>query len=65
MTSELPLFPLGTVLFPGLVMPLHIFEERYRALVRNLMALPDGDTARVRRGRDPARLGGRRAGGRR
>jgi uncharacterized protein len=41
-TSELPLFPLGTVLFPGLVMPLHIFEERYRTLVRNLMALPDG-----------------------
>jgi len=41
-TSELPLFPLGTVLFPGLVMPLHIFEDRYRVLVRNLMALPDG-----------------------
>src|SRR5262249_52932298 len=41
-TSELPLFPLGTVLFPGLVMPLHSFEARYRALVRNLMALPDG-----------------------
>ena len=41
-TSELPLFPLGTVLFPGLVMPLHVFEERYRALVRNLLDLPDG-----------------------
>jgi Lon protease-like protein len=38
----LPLFPLGTVLFPGLVLPLHIFEERWRTLVRNLMALPDG-----------------------
>ncbi len=33
MTERLPLFPLGTVLFPGLVLPLHIFEERYRALV--------------------------------
>jgi Lon protease-like protein len=36
------MFPLGTVLFPGLVMPLTVFEERYRALVRHLLALPDG-----------------------
>ena len=42
MTSALPLFPLGTVLFPGLVLPLHVFEERYRSLVRDLMALPTG-----------------------
>jgi uncharacterized protein len=41
-TAPLPLFPLGTVLFPGLVLPLHVFEERYRALVRHLIALPDG-----------------------
>jgi len=39
-TAALPLFPLGTVLFPGLVLPLHVFEERYRQLVRDLMALP-------------------------
>ena len=37
----LPLFPLGTVLFPGLVLPLHVFEERYRQLVRDLVALPE------------------------
>jgi Lon protease-like protein len=37
----LPLFPLGTVLFPGLVLPLHVFEERYRVLVRDLMELPE------------------------
>jgi Lon protease-like protein len=37
----LPVFPLNTVLFPGLVLPLHIFEERYRALVRELVAEPD------------------------
>lgn len=43
MTSRLPLFPLGTVLFPGLVLPLHVFEERYRALVRDLDARPDGE----------------------
>jgi Lon protease-like protein len=34
----IPVFPLGTVLFPGLVLPLHIFEERYRVLVRDLVA---------------------------
>lgn len=42
MTPRLPLFPLGTVLFPGLVLPLHVFEERYRELVRHLVSLPDG-----------------------
>ncbi|MEU4567277.1 LON peptidase substrate-binding domain-containing protein [Micromonospora sp. NPDC023956] len=42
MTARLPVFPLQTVLFPGLVLPLHIFEERYRALVRHLLALPEG-----------------------
>ncbi|OLB65122.1 MAG: peptidase S16 [Actinobacteria bacterium 13_2_20CM_2_72_6] len=42
MTQELPLFPLGTVLFPGLVLPLHVFEERYQALVRQLVERPEG-----------------------
>jgi uncharacterized protein len=37
----MPLFPLGTVLFPGLVLPLHIFEDRYRQLVRDLLAGPE------------------------
>ncbi|MGX6604887.1 LON peptidase substrate-binding domain-containing protein [Micromonosporaceae bacterium Da 78-11] len=40
MSVRLPVFPLGTVLFPGLVLPLHIFEERYRALVRELVDSP-------------------------
>jgi Lon protease-like protein len=39
-SERLPVFPLGTVLFPGLVLPLHIFEERYRTLVRELVASP-------------------------
>jgi Lon protease-like protein len=39
-SDPLPLFPLNTVLFPGVVMPLYIFEERYRSLVRDLIALP-------------------------
>lgn len=38
MTERLPLFPLNTVLYPGLVMPLHVFEERYRAMVEDALA---------------------------
>jgi Lon protease-like protein len=30
---ELPLFPLNVVLFPGMVLPLHIFELRYRQMI--------------------------------
>ena len=41
MSETLPLFPLGTVLFPGLLLPLHIFEDRYRQLVRDLMDGPE------------------------
>lgn len=36
--AVLPMFPLGSVLFPSLVLPLHVFEERYRALVRDCLA---------------------------
>jgi uncharacterized protein len=38
--ARLPLFPLGTVLFPGMLLPLHVFEERYRQLVRDLLVAP-------------------------
>lgn len=34
MTAELPLFPLNMVLFPRMLVPLHIFEERYKAMIR-------------------------------
>jgi Lon protease-like protein len=37
-TIELPLFPLNTVLFPGQVLPLHIFEDRYRLMIRRCLA---------------------------
>ncbi|NAZ85048.1 LON peptidase substrate-binding domain-containing protein [Kineococcus indalonis] len=38
MPQRLPLFPLGSVLFPGLVLPLNVFEPRYRRLVQDLVA---------------------------
>jgi Lon protease-like protein len=41
MTETLPLFPLGSVLYPGLLLPLHVFEERYRRLVRDLLEAPE------------------------
>jgi Lon protease-like protein len=41
MSELLPLFPLSTVLFPGMRLPLHIFEERYRLLVDHLRARPE------------------------
>jgi hypothetical protein len=41
MSELLPLFPLSTVLFPGMRLPLHIFEERYRLLVEDLRARPE------------------------
>jgi Lon protease-like protein len=31
--SYLPLFPLNTVLFPGTILPLHVFEERYKQMI--------------------------------
>jgi ATP-dependent Lon protease len=34
-TSRIPLFPLSIVLFPGQVLPLHIFERRYRLMTRH------------------------------
>jgi ATP-dependent Lon protease len=50
--ARIPLFPLNVVLLPGANLPLHIFEPRYREMVKNcleenspfgmLLALPDG-----------------------
>ena len=55
MSETLPLFPLGTVLFPGLLLPLHIFEDRYRQLVRDLADGPEPrrfGVIAIRHGRD-------------
>jgi Lon protease-like protein len=50
--ERIPLFPLNVVLLPGAILPLHIFEPRYRQMVRHcidekcefgvLLALPKG-----------------------
>lgn len=45
-TVRLPLFPLNSVLFPGLVLPLNIFEERYRAMMRELLKTPEDEPRR-------------------
>lgn len=37
MQRRIPIFPLNTVLFPGMLLPLHIFEPRYREMIRQCM----------------------------
>ena len=43
MPTRLPLFPLGLVLVPGQPLPLHVFEERYRLMVRDLLDRPEDE----------------------
>lgn len=47
MSEVIPLFPLSTPLFPGIVLPLEIFEPRYRRLVADLGAFPAGSPRRM------------------
>ncbi|MGW0700545.1 LON peptidase substrate-binding domain-containing protein [Streptomyces sp. NPDC002867] len=58
-TARLPLFPLNSVLFPGLVLPLNVFEERYRAMMRELLKTDEEEPRRfavvaIRDGREVA-----------
>lgn len=59
----IPLFPLASVLVPGLVLPLHIFEPRYRQLVSDLLAMPEEERAfgivAIREGREVGEHGAR------
>ena len=55
MTRRLPIFPLGTVLMPTQVLPLHIFEPRYRELMAYLTApgsVPELGVALIERGHE-------------
>ena len=36
--SNISLFPLNVVLFPGMMLPLHIFEDRYKAMITECLA---------------------------
>lgn len=51
--TDMPLFPLQAVLFPGMMMPLHIFEPRYIEMVERCLAekIPFG-VALIRRGQE-------------
>ncbi len=57
MAVELPLFPLNTVLFPHMPLGLHIFEDRYRAMMRDCRER--GTTFGVLAIREGAEVGGR------
>jgi Lon protease-like protein len=60
---EVPLFPLNIVLFPGMALPLHVFEARYRTMTADcladqapfgvVLALPEKETEQE----EPARIG--------
>ena len=37
-TGAMPMFPLGGVLFPGQLLPLHVFEPRYQQMLDHCLA---------------------------
>ncbi len=51
---EMPMFPLEQTVLPSAMVPLHIFEERYRALARHVVALdePEFGITMIERGRE-------------
>ncbi|MGA8211321.1 MAG: LON peptidase substrate-binding domain-containing protein [Nocardioidaceae bacterium] len=62
MPEQIPIFPLNTVVFPGVSLPLHVFEDRYRALVHHLLTIPDRSLrlfgiVAIREGYEVGRLG--------
>ncbi len=51
--QDLPLFPLGVVLFPGMALPLHVFEERYKEMVGRCLETNEGfGVVLIREGRE-------------
>ena len=57
---ELPLFPLHTVLCPGVALPLHVFEERYRRMVERCVEAGESfGVVLIREGRETGPLDGR------
>jgi Lon protease-like protein len=59
---QLPLFPLHAVLCPGVALPLHIFEDRYRLMIdRCIERMEPFGVVLIREGRETGRLDGRLA----
>ncbi len=53
MADDVPMFPLGLVLFPGAYLPLHVFEPRYREMVvACLSGTPEFGVTLIERGSD-------------
>lgn len=54
--AVMPMFPLGTPLLPGAVLPLHVFESRYRQMVHDILAddvdPPEFGVVMIERGRE-------------
>jgi uncharacterized protein len=51
MAEPMAMFPLGSVLFPGESLPLHVFEPRYRELIRRCLAgTPEFGVTLIERG---------------
>lgn len=57
MPVALPIFPLNTVLFPGMSVPLHVFERRYRRLVSELADPAPAQSEGATGGSSPRRFG--------
>jgi Lon protease-like protein len=53
----IPLFPLEVVLFPGALLPLHIFEPRYKAMIGRCLEVPAGCGVFLARDRSLAEVG--------
>jgi Lon protease-like protein len=54
--AVMPMFPLGTPLLPGAILPLHVFEPRYRQMVQDILAddvdPPEFGVVMIERGRE-------------
>jgi Lon protease-like protein len=52
----MPMFPLGMALLPGAVLPLHVFEPRYRQMVHDILAddadVPEFGVVMIERGQE-------------
>lgn len=48
----MPMFPLGTVLLPGMVLPLHVFEPRYRQLMHDIGGSGEFGVVMIERGHE-------------